>query len=150
MQIMPVSKAERTERVLDALVAIWEASVRPTHLFLSEDDIVELRPRVRQGLIGIATLVVASDEEGNPVGFLGVEDGKVEMLFIAPEVFGMGVGGRLLDYATQVLGACKLDVNEGNPGARGFYEHKGFAVVGRSDLDGEGRPFPILHMELHE
>jgi putative acetyltransferase len=37
-------------------------------------------------------------------------------------------------------------VNEQNPAACGFYEHLGFVVVGRSEVDGTGRPFPLLHM----
>jgi putative acetyltransferase len=37
-------------------------------------------------------------------------------------------------------------VNEQNPAAVGFYEALGFTVRGRSPVDGEGRPFPLLHM----
>jgi putative acetyltransferase len=39
-----------------------------------------------------------------------------------------------------------VDVNEQNPEARGFYERLGFTVVARSELDGTGRPFPLLHL----
>lgn len=94
--------------------------------------------------------MVAFDDAGKPVGFLGVEGDMIEMLFVSPELFGAGVGRRLLNYATKTLGARRLDVNEGNSGARGFYEHMGFAVVGRSEIDGQGRPFPLLHMELQD
>jgi putative acetyltransferase len=39
-------------------------------------------------------------------------------------------------------------VNEQNPQAVGFYEHIGFLITGRSTLDGQGKPFPLLHMKL--
>ena len=41
-----------------------------------------------------------------------------------------------------------MDVNEQNSAARGFYEACGFAVEGRSELDDQGRPYPLLHMRL--
>ena len=148
VKIVLLAEEARTEAMIGALVQLWEASVRPTHLFLSESDIVELRPQVSQALRGVRALAVALGEGGAPEGFLGVEDGKVEMLFVSPASFGQGVGGLLLDYAVEALGARGLDVNEQNPRARDFYEHKGFAVVGRSDFDDQGRPFPLLHMEL--
>lgn len=148
MEIKTLLKPDRIDELVDALVGVWEASVRPTHGFLAEADIVALRPRVREGLIGVETLVVAFDDEGRATGFLGVEGDMIEVLFVAPEVFGRGLGRQLLDHAVCELGARRLDVNEENPGARGFYEHMGFVVVGRSALDGQGRPFPLLHMEL--
>ncbi|MEN0678671.1 GNAT family N-acetyltransferase, partial [Plesiomonas shigelloides] len=46
------------------------------------------------------------------------------------------------------LGATKVEVNEQNPLAVGFYEHMGFKVISRSPVDDMGKPFPILHMTL--
>jgi putative acetyltransferase len=43
-----------------------------------------------------------------------------------------------------------VDVNEQNPQGVGFYRHMGFEQVGRSELDGQGNPFPLLHMRLGE
>lgn len=148
MEIKALPKQKRTDELVGTLADVWESSVRPTHGFLTEADIVELRPQVREGLFAVESLLVAFDDKAHAVGFLGAEGDRVEMLFVAPEVFGSGVGRQLLAYAIRELGARRLDVNEGNPGARGFYEHLGFAVVGRSALDGQGRPFPLLHMEL--
>ncbi|MGY0625916.1 MAG: GNAT family N-acetyltransferase, partial [Paraglaciecola chathamensis] len=44
--------------------------------------------------------------------------------------------------------ATKVDVNEQNPKALGFYQRIGFKVVGRSELDGQGKPYPLLHLAL--
>lgn len=49
-----------------------------------------------------------------------------------------------------IQNAIKVDVNEQNNHALGFYEHIGFKVVGRSPLDGQGEPYPILHMALEQ
>ena len=59
-----------------------------------------------------------------------------------------GVGAALPDYAVKDLGARRLDVDEQNAQAVGFYLHYGFEGVGRSETGGMGDPFPLLHLQL--
>ena len=54
----------------------------------------------------------------------------------------------MLSYAVDEHGATTLDVNEQNDQALGFYLRMGFEVVGRSDLDGLDKTYPLLHMRL--
>ncbi len=137
--------SDSREASLPELLPLWEASVRATHHFLTESDIAGLKPLVEAGLRGVATLAVIRDGE-RIAGFAGVEDGKLEMLFLRPGSRGHGYGRKLLQYAVERHGVKYLDVNEQNPEALGFYEHCGFAVYGRSEADGQGNPFPLLHM----
>ena len=143
-----VSKVRAEE--FPQVVEVWEASVRATHDFLSEADIEFLKPLIPNALSGVAELAGVRGGDGQVVGFVGVEDDKVEMLFIHPAWRGQGVGGRLLRYAVEVLGARLVDVNEQNAQAVGFYLRMGFEAEGRSELDGTGRPFPLLHMRLRD
>ena len=76
---------ERTPRLIEALTAVWEHSVRATHHFLSEPEILRIRAYVSQAVGGVAQLVAAENQAGEPVGFMGVENGRQEMLFLAPE-----------------------------------------------------------------
>ena len=138
---------ERSDDVISALASIWEASVRATHDFLTEEDVAALRPEVRSGLAGVEVLEVAC-LDGEPCGFSGVQGGKLEMLFVAPLARGRGVGKVLLARAVELHGATRLDVNEQNPQAVGFYRHEGFTVSERSAVDDAGRPFPLLRMSL--
>ncbi|WP_300702131.1 GNAT family N-acetyltransferase [Bacteroides sp.] len=135
----------RTDTLVDALTTLWEASVRATHHFLVEDDIQKLIPFVKKGLSGIETLVIA-DDGINPVAFMGVESGKIEMLFVSPSYFGKGVGRELAELAISQYEVRYVDVNEQNPQAIGFYEHIGFELFERTELDEQGNPFPILKM----
>jgi putative acetyltransferase len=130
----------------DALVDIWLRSVRASHAFLTEDDIQSLLPLVRDAALDELELWTLCEDGGAPIGFLGLSGASVEALFIAPEWMRRGGGRMLLDHARRLKGALVVDVNEQNPEALRFYEACGFEVVGRSEVDRDGRPFPLLHL----
>ena len=130
------------------LTNIWEASVKATHHFLTDKDIAYFRPLVLNEFLPMVTLFAARDSKNKIVGFLGLSAEKIEMLFVHPSTFGRGIGKKLLEFAIKNQNMSKLDVNEQNPSALGFYKHMGFEVIARSDTDAMGKPFPILHMEL--
>jgi putative acetyltransferase len=134
------------ESDFEAITTVWEASVRATHHFLQDADIRALRPLVREQYLPMVELRVYRDEQQNIVGFLGVADNRLEVLFVAPQVFGLGIGKQLLRFAIEQLNVTELDVNEQNPQALGFYQHQGFVITDRSPLDGQGNPFPLLHL----
>ncbi|MEO8611703.1 MAG: acetyltransferase, partial [Chloroflexota bacterium] len=129
----------------ERVIVVWEASVRATHHFVSESDIEIFRPLVREEVQSVPVECVR-DDQGAVVGFMIVGDGSVEALFIHPDWRGQGIGRRLFQHAVDDLGATAVDVNEQNEQALGFYLRMGFEVVGRSDLDSNGKPFPLLHM----
>ncbi|MGA0559291.1 GNAT family N-acetyltransferase [Larkinella sp. VNQ87] len=130
------------------VVDVWEASVRATHHFITEDDIQTFKPLILNQYLDMVDLFGIRDETGRLLGFLGVADHKVEMLFLHPDARGKGLGRIFMNHAINTLGATKVDVNEDNPQAVGFYQHLGFRTVGRSELDPNGNPYPILHLEL--
>ena len=139
---------ERTPRLVEALTAVWEHSVRATHHFLSESEILRIRAYVPQAVGGVAQLVAAENQVGEPVGFMGVENGRLEMLFLAPEARGCGLGGRLLRCGIEQYGVREVTVNEQNPQAVDFYAHFGFRTYRRTERDEEGGPYPLLYMRL--
>lgn len=139
---------ERTPLLLRQLLEIWERSVRATHFFLSESEIRSIKKYVPQALEGISRLVIAVEESGLPVAFMGIDEKKLEMLFIAPEARGKGYGKKLLQYGIENHDIHELAVNEQNPQAKGFYEHMGFQVYKRAERDEQGKPYPLLYMRL--
>jgi len=130
------------------LLLVWERSVRATHDFLAEPDILSLRPLILEHYFDAVELFCVRDRDEKILGFSGVADGNLEMLFIAPDSRGQGIGTALCRHAVDCLGVTRVDVNEQNPQALGFYKHFGFKVVARSPLDGQGNPFPLLHLTL--
>ena len=146
MKILEVT--DRTPDLINRLLEVWERSVRATHLFLSDAEIKSIKEYVPQALNGIAHLMIAEDDTDCPVAFMGIEDGTLEMLFISPEERGKGLGKRLIQYGIENYDVERLAVNEQNPQAKGFYEHMGFHVYKRTDLDEQGNPYPLLYMSL--
>lgn len=144
--IYSLEKAELKD--FPEIVEVWEASVRATHHFLTEEDILYFKPLILNEFLDAVDLWVALDRQNKIVGFLGVADSAIQMLFIHPDHRGKGAGRLLLHHAIHALRANKVDVNEQNEQAIGFYQKMGFHTVGRSPLDSLGKPYPILHMEL--
>ena len=133
---------------IDEILDTWESSVRATHDFLSEEDIMSMKPHVIEGAKYVSKFLCVRDKHGIIKAFMGIHDFKIEMLFVSNNSRGNGIGKKLVDYAIKVLNVNYVDVNEQNPQAVGFYEHMGFQTFKKSELDEQGNPFPILHMKL--
>lgn len=141
--------AIHTPRLTDfaELTNVWEASVRATHDFLPDSYIELLRGLVLEQYLDTVMLICCKDPTSKRItGFAGVAAGKVEMLFIHPDYRGLGIGKCLLMFAINELNAERLDVNEQNLQAVGFYLKQGFVAVGRCEKDGMGQPYPLLHL----
>ena len=135
-----IEATDRIPNLIDRLLEVWESSVRATHLFLSDGEIKSIKEYVPQALKGIAHLMIAEDDAGRPVAFMGVEDGTLEMLFISPEERGKGLGKRLIQYGIESYGVKRLAVNEQNPQAKGFMNTWAFRFTKGRIMMNRGTP----------
>ena len=138
----------RTPELMDDLLTVWEASVRATHLFLSDAEVKQIKTYVPQALAGVKHLIVAENELGQIIGFMGTEEKRLEMLFLSPAERGKGIGKQLIQHGIKNYGIQEVTVNEQNPQAVGFYQHLGFETYKRTEYDEEGNPYPLLYMRL--
>ncbi|MBL3519557.1 GNAT family N-acetyltransferase [Aliarcobacter lanthieri] len=138
------------ENEYKTLTEIWEDSVRATHTFLNESDINFFRPKILNEYLYAVKLYVYKDKFENILGFIGIDENKVEMLFIEPKYFKNGIGKKLLEFAITTYNIDEVDVNEQNPNAVNFYKYMGFEVINKSETDCFGKPFPLLHMKLNK
>ena len=139
----------RSKELIEQLTNVWEESVRASHLFLTEAEIIEIKHFIPEGLKAVPTLVIAVNDKKMPVGFMGTSTGKLEMLFLAPNEWGKGLGKRMVQYCINELSIKEVTVNKENPQAYGFYEKMGFVPYKCSDCDEQGRPHPIIYMKLN-
>lgn len=137
----------RDDKIIDKLYIIWEKSVRATHLFLKEDDIINISKYVKKYLIDIKHLIIV-ETEYDIIGFMGTENQKLEMLFLDPEAIGNGIGKELIKYAIENYDIKEVSVNEQNTNAYNFYKNMGFKDYKRDEYDDLGNNFPIIHMRI--
>lgn len=141
---------ERNSLLIDKLVEIWENSVRVTHLFLTEVEVLRIKEYVPQALLDVPILLVAENTTGKIIAFMGVADKKIEMLFVEPAERSKGVGRMLIEYGSSLYKINEVTVNEQNTQAIGFYKHLGFSTYKRTDMDEEGNPYPLLYMRIEK
>lgn len=145
---MKIVKIEnRDSNLINNLIEVWESAVIATHLFLSNEEIENIKEYVPEALKFVPNLLVAENEEGKPIGFMGIQEQSLEMLFISNENRGQGIGKKLIEYGIKNYSINEVAVNEQNPQAKGFYEKMGFEVYKRTELDEQGNPYPLLYMK---
>ncbi|WP_292962504.1 acetyltransferase [Novosphingobium sp. UBA1939] len=141
MIVIRSSKPDDGERVVE----IWRDAVDATHDFLAPNDRMAIDEMVC-GFLPAAPLWLAVDANDRPIAFMLIDEGHMEALFVDPEVRGQGVGAALVRHGLSLQSTMTTDVNEQNGQAVGFYERMGFRRTGRSPLDGQGRPYPLIHL----
>jgi putative acetyltransferase len=129
----------------DRVIEIWRSAVDATHDFLSPEDRQSLDHEVSE-FLPQAPLWLARVEGDLIAGFMMVTGRHMDALFIDPDLHGRGVGRSLVEHAITLHGDLTTDVNAQNPGAIAFYKALGFVETGRSDLDDQGRAYPIIHL----
>lgn len=139
---------DRTNDLKSTLLNIWEQSVKATHTFLTDEEIKKIKGYVPIAISSVKHLIVAKDNIGEIVGFMGVEGSKIEMLFISPLCRGKGIGKSLVKFGIENYNVNEVTVNQQNPQAVGFYEHLSFKTYKRTEFDEEGNPYPLLYMKL--
>lgn len=127
------------------VIEIWRDAVDATHDFLTREDRIAIEEEVRS-FLHAAPLWLAVDRSDRPLGFMLLDGSSMEALFIDPAHRGRGVGRLLIEHALTLLPTLTTDVNEQNAQAIGFYERMGFVRTGRSDCDGQGRAYPLIHL----
>ncbi len=127
------------------IMEIWESAVRATHDFLTEEDLIYFKIAIPKDYLPNLEVFLIM-ENGKPVGFSSASEGNLEMLFIHNDYRGKSYGKSLFQFMNETKDITKVDVNEQNYQAIGFYEKLGFRKAGRSEKDGSGKDYPVIHM----
>lgn len=127
------------------VMEVWRRAVDATHRFLTPQDRRDIDTEVA-AFLPSALLDLAVDESGRVIGFMLLEGNRMEALFVDPDCHRRGVGRALVEHALGRHAVLATDVNEQNAEALSFYERLGFERCGRSAVDGQGRPYPLIHL----
>ena len=129
------------------LFDVWRTAVAATHDFLSDEDQAEIAELVREKYLPSADLDIAVDEHDEPLAFMGMTDNEIDALFVHDEARGKGLGRLLVELAFTRAPLILTEVNQQNRQAVEFWKHMGFRETGRTPVDQQGRPYPLLRME---
>jgi putative acetyltransferase len=130
------------------LLTLWEESVRATHDFLGDADILAYKKLIGDNYLQSLNLYcIRSEREIS--GFIGLSGKLIQMLFVRPHYMNQGIGRALVNFAISKHKAFEVDVNEQNTSALKFYKSLGFEAFDRFDSDDAGKPFPILSLSLN-
>lgn len=85
-------------------------------------------------------------DDGVVKGFIRVNDGEVEKLFVEPALQGQSIGGNLLEFAIAEKNARSLWALEKNERAIAFYLRYGFRITGGKKLEEDTTEY-LIRME---
>lgn len=138
-------EAKETDHV--ELIRIWRDSVSETHLFLSEEEIDRIEKELPSYFEAVKIFVwFESNVPNEIIGFSGINNQKLEMLFLDPISFRKGYGKTIFNWLVEYEAIEFVDVNKQNPNAVAFYLAQGFKIISESPTDDQGNSFPILHL----
>ena len=92
---MKIQEVQNRNFLLNTLLVIWENSVKATHLFLSEKNIAEIKKYVPEALSKVEHLIIAENNKNEITAFMGIQNRRLEMLFLSPSERGKGIGNTI-------------------------------------------------------
>lgn len=93
-----------------------------------------------RALLPQAEVFVFQDEAGVILGFIGLNGGHIEGIFVRGAARSRGLGRQLLNRAKAAHGRLTLDVYQKNGRAIAFYRREGFRVEGAGTDGNTGEP----------
>ncbi|MBL7707101.1 MAG: GNAT family N-acetyltransferase [Taibaiella sp.] len=142
MVIRPASAVDYT-----AIMVVWESAVAATHDFLDPADFNLFKTLIPENFLPQLDVFAIEDAKGNMLAFFSVSADNLEMLFVHDTARGKGIGRLAISYILERLKVYKVDVNEQNQQAVDFYLKMGYRQTGRSERDGMGKAYPLLHLQ---
>ena len=117
---------------LDYVVKIWLESNIQAHSFIESDYWKENKEEVRKMLPH--SLIQVAEIDGNIVGFIGMNETRIEGLFVSSDFQSRGIGHSLIEWAKTGNEELTLSVYQKNQRALQFYLKEGF-VIGELLMD---------------
>ena len=115
---------------LARIMEIWLSSNIEAHCFIRREYWQDCFNSAAEAIPMAEVYTALSDNDnGEIVGFIGLNGGHIEGIFVDVEYRSKGVGKALIDFAKKLYPKLSLCVYEKNVRAADFYRREGFLPV---------------------
>lgn len=114
---------------LGRIMEIWLSSNIEAHSFIRREYWQDCFGSAAEAIPLAEVYTALSENNGEIIGFIGLNGGHIEGIFVDADHRSQGVGKALLDFAKELHPKLSLCVYEKNGRAADFYRREGFLPV---------------------
>ena len=115
---------------LDDVMRIWLDCNLEVHNFIYKDYFISNYSYVKEQMK--QSNIFVYENNGKILGFIGIDNGFIQGIFVSKTSRSKGIGKKLIDYCKEKNSTLSLKVYEKNKRAINFYKNQEFRIYSKS------------------
>ena len=115
---------------LDDIMKIWFDANLEVHNFIDKDYFISNYSYVKEQMK--QSNIFVYENNGKILGFIGIDNGFIQGIFVSKTSRSKGIGKKLIDYCKEKYSTLSLKVYEKNKRAINFYKNQEFRIYSKS------------------
>ena len=115
---------------LDDVMRIWLDCNLEVHNFIYKDYFISNYSYVKEQMK--QSNIFVYENNGKILGFIGIDNGFIQGIFVSKTSRSKGIGKKLIDYCKEKYSTLSLKVYEKNKRAINFYKNQEFRIYSKS------------------
>lgn len=115
---------------LDDVMRIWLDCNLEVHNFIYKDYFISNYSYVKEQMK--QSNIFVYENNGKILGFIGIDNGFIQGIFVSKTSRSKGIGKKLIDYCKEKYSTLSLKVYEKNKRAINFYKKQEFRIYSKS------------------
>ena len=115
---------------LDDVMKIWFDANLEVHNFIDKDYFISNYSYVKEQMK--QSNIFVYENNGKILGFIGIDNGFIQGIFVSKTSRSKGIGKKLIDYCKKKYSTLSLKVYEKNKRAINFYKNQEFRIYSKS------------------
>lgn len=115
---------------LDDVMRIWLNCNLEVHNYIYKDYFISNYSYVKEQMK--QSNIFVYENNGKILGFIGIDNGFIQGIFVSKTSRSKGIGKKLIDYCKEKYSTLSLKVYEKNKRAISFYKNQEFRIYSKS------------------
>ena len=115
---------------LDDVMKIWFDANLEVHNFINKNYFISNYEHVKEEIK--KSNIFVYENNGKILGFIGIDNGFIQGIFVSKTSRSKGIGKKLIDYCKEKYSTLSLKVYEKNKRAINFYKNQEFRIYSKS------------------